>query len=126
MFGPLSISWASQVKASRSLYRWVKPIANWYADASRYRQFGFKYDDLLMEENPTVQRALGRLTDRQAYDRAYRLKRASQASILKQPLSKDQWTKAEEDTPYLQPHVNNVVAENVERQKWDNVIVKRN
>jgi hypothetical protein len=46
MFGPLSISLADSIKSSRTLYKWVKPVANWYADAARYRQYGFKYDDL--------------------------------------------------------------------------------
>ncbi|EAU88184.1 ubiquinol-cytochrome-c reductase complex subunit 6 [Coprinopsis cinerea okayama7 len=125
VFGPLSISLAPYVRSSKTLSKWVTPIANWYAQAARYRQFGFKYDDLLMEENPSVQRALGRLTDRQTYDRAYRLKRASQCSVLHAELPKDQWTKPEEDVRYLAPHVKNVVAEETERKKWDNVIVKR-
>ena len=46
MFGPLSVSLAPYVNSSKTLSRWVKPIANWYADAMRYRQYGFKYDDL--------------------------------------------------------------------------------
>jgi ubiquinol-cytochrome c reductase subunit 7 len=116
----------------------------------------------VVEENPTVQRvrrisissifltsnltqfkALGRLTPRETYDRAYRLKRASHASVLHAPLAKDQWTKPEEvrvlvhpdpltfastflqDVRYLAPHVNNVAAEDSERAKWDNVIVKK-
>ncbi|KAH6918952.1 ubiquinol-cytochrome-c reductase complex subunit 6 [Coprinopsis sp. MPI-PUGE-AT-0042] len=116
MFGPLS---------SKSLYKWVKPFANWYADATRYRQYGFKYDDLLMEENDTVQRAITRLTPREGYDRAYRFKRASQCSLLHKALPKEQWTKPEEDVRYLAPHVINVDVEQAERQKWDHVIVKR-
>ncbi|RXW24175.1 hypothetical protein EST38_g1671 [Candolleomyces aberdarensis] len=124
-FGPLSISLAPYVQSSKTLLKWVQPLANWYANASRYRQYGFKYDDLLVEENPTVQRALSRLTPRETYDRAYRLKRASHASVLHAPLAKDQWTKPEEDVRYLVPHVSNVVAEDAERAKWDNVIVKK-
>jgi len=40
--------------------------------------------------------ALARLTPQESYDRGYRLKRASQASILHKPLEKDQWTPATE------------------------------
>lgn len=46
MFGPLGISFASQVKANRTLYKWLKPVANWYASLSGYRRMGLKYDDL--------------------------------------------------------------------------------
>lgn len=45
-FGPFGLSLASYVRRSRTLYGWVKPIANWYANASGYRKYGFKYDDL--------------------------------------------------------------------------------
>ena len=46
MFGPLNLSLAPQVKKSRTLYRWIKPLANWYAQLAGYRQMGLKYDDL--------------------------------------------------------------------------------
>jgi hypothetical protein len=46
LFGPLSTSLAPQVKSSRTLLKWITPIANWYANASGYRKLGFKYDDL--------------------------------------------------------------------------------
>ena len=37
---------------------------------------GFKYDDIITEENPTVQEALKRLSPREYYDRTYRNRRA--------------------------------------------------
>ncbi|KAF8892621.1 ubiquinol-cytochrome C reductase complex 14kD subunit-domain-containing protein [Infundibulicybe gibba] len=111
LFGPLGASLAPYVSSSRTLLGWIKPVANWYANASGYRKYGFKYDDLLVEERPDVQRALTRLTPREGYDRAYRLKRASQASVLHAPLPKEQWLKPEEDNRYLKPHVLNVVKE---------------
>lgn len=46
MFGPLSLSLAPLVQSSKTLSKWVTPLAHWYANASRYRQYGFKYDDL--------------------------------------------------------------------------------
>ncbi|KAF8061485.1 ubiquinol-cytochrome-c reductase complex subunit 6 [Lyophyllum atratum] len=125
MVGPLGISFANYIKSSKTLSGWIKPVANWYADAAGYRKYGFKYDDLLIEERPDVQRALGRLTRRQAYDRAFRLKRASQASVLHKPLPKEMWMKPEEDARYLKPHVVDVANENNERKMWDNLIVKR-
>jgi len=107
------------------LSRWVTPIANWYANASGYRKYGFKYDDLLVEETPNVQRALNRLTLKEQYDRGYRIKRASQASVLHAPIAKDQWTLSSEDVRYLKPHVVNVVKEENERKMWDNIAVAR-
>jgi len=104
---------------------WVKPLATWYANAAGYRKYGFKYDDLLREENETVQRALTRLTPREQYDRAYRLKRASQASVLHKPLEKAEWTPLNEDVRYLKTHVLEVVKEETERKQWDTVIVER-
>ncbi|TFK72535.1 14 kDa subunit of cytochrome bd ubiquinol oxidase [Pluteus cervinus] len=125
MFGPLGLSLAPYVKSSRTLSKWIQPIASWYADASGYRKYGFKYDDLLVEERPDVQRALSRLTPRENYDRAFRLKRASHASVLHAPLSKDQWTKPEEDVRYLRPHVEEVEKEDQERAHWDSLSVTR-
>ncbi|KAG5645820.1 hypothetical protein DXG03_005161 [Asterophora parasitica] len=125
MAGPLSVSLASYVKSSRTLTKWVTPIANWYADAAGYRKYGFKYDDLLVEERDDVQRALGRLTTREKYDRAFRLKRASQASVLHAPLPKEQWLSAEEDNRYLRPHVLEVAKEDAERKLWDTIKVSR-
>ncbi|CAA7267655.1 unnamed protein product [Cyclocybe aegerita] len=125
MFGPLGLSLAPYVQSSRTLSKWITPVANWYVNAAGYRKYGFKYDDILVEENPTVQRALTRLTPREKYDRAYRLKRASQASVLHAPLPKELWITEAEDVRYLRPHVEEVAKEEEERKKWDNLIVQR-
>ncbi|KAI0336290.1 ubiquinol-cytochrome-c reductase complex subunit 6 [Cubamyces sp. BRFM 1775] len=123
--GPLGPSLAPAIRGNRSLLQLLKPIANWYANVSGYRKVGLKYDDLLVEERPDVQRALERLTPREAYDRAYRFKRASHCSVLHDVLPKDQWTKPEEDVRYLKPHVQEVEREDIERRKWDNIAVSR-
>ncbi|PPR08028.1 hypothetical protein CVT24_010869 [Panaeolus cyanescens] len=125
MFGPMGASLAPYIQSSKTLSRWVTPIATWYANAAGYRKYGFKYDDLLVEENEPVQRALKRLTNAEQYDRAYRLKRASQASVLHHPLPKEQWITPAEDVRYLKPHVESVHREEVERAKWDNLVVER-
>jgi len=65
------------------------------------------------------------LTPREAYDRQFRIKRASQADVLHAPLPRDQWTKPEEDVRYLLPHVQAVESELIERAKWDTLEVKR-
>jgi len=121
----LGYTLAGWIKSSRSLSKYVKPIANWYADLAGYRQMGLKYDDLLMEENPTVQRALNRLTAREQYDRAYRFKIASHSSLVHKHLPKEQWVPASEDKRYLKAHVEEVLKENEERQAWDTMTVGR-
>ncbi|KAI0340635.1 ubiquinol-cytochrome-c reductase complex subunit 6 [Trametopsis cervina] len=125
VFGPLGPSLAPVIKARRGTYKWFKPFAQWYAGLMGYRRLGLKYDDLLVEERPDVQRALGRLTQSETYDRSFRFKRASQASILHADLPPSQWTPASEDVRYLKPHVESVVAENTERQVWDTMGVQR-
>lgn len=82
------------------------------------------------------------MTQREKYDRAFRLKRASHASVLHAPLPKDQWLKPEEvrtpvhyvtlqpshstqDNRYLRPHVLDVAKEDAERQMWDTVTVTK-
>ncbi|KAI0043567.1 cytochrome bd ubiquinol oxidase subunit [Auriscalpium vulgare] len=125
MPGPLGVSLAPYVRSSRSLYKFLKPVANWYANLSGYRKLGFHYDDLLVEERPDVQRALTRLTPRETYDRAFRLKRASQASVQHKELPKSEWIKPEEDVRYLAPHVLSVAKEDQERAVWDTINVER-
>ncbi|KAF7304728.1 Ubiquinol-cytochrome-c reductase complex subunit 6 [Mycena kentingensis (nom. inval.)] len=123
--GPLGLSLAPYIKASPTLTKIFTPISKWYANGALYRQYGLLYDDLLIEERPDVQKALSRLTPREAYDRAFRIKRASQADVLHAPLAKELWTKPEDDIRYLLPHVEAVEAENKERAHWDTLAVSR-
>ncbi|KAJ7632422.1 ubiquinol-cytochrome-c reductase complex subunit 6 [Roridomyces roridus] len=126
MAGPaLGISLAPLIRSSPTLSKIFTPVATWYAGGSLYRQYGLLYDDLLIEERPEVQKALARLTPRQAYDRAFRIKRASHADVLHAPLPRELWTKPEDDVRYLLPHVEGVVAELKEREKWDTLTVER-
>ncbi|KAG6376074.1 cytochrome b-c1 complex subunit 7 [Boletus reticuloceps] len=137
----LGPSLAPYVRSSRSLKTFVTPIAHWYAGLMGYRRMGLKYDDLQMEELPEVQRALGRLTPREAYDRAYRMKLALHASVMHKDLPKDQWVSIKDvcitlsvlgpsptlsqDVRYLKPHIESVLQEDEERAVWDNMAVHR-
>ncbi|KAJ7489909.1 cytochrome b-c1 complex subunit 7 [Mycena galericulata] len=126
MAGPaLGVSLAPFIRSSPTLSKIFTPVSKWYAGGCLYRQYGLLYDDLLIEERPEVQKALSRLTPRQAYDRAFRIKRASHADVLHAPLPREQWTKPEEDVRYLLPHVEEVEKENQERAKWDTLTVVR-
>ncbi|KAF8514040.1 cytochrome b-c1 complex subunit 7, partial [Gautieria morchelliformis] len=125
MFGPLGLSLAPYIKQSRFWNRILTPFAKWYADAAGYRRMGLKYDDLLLEERPDVQKALSRLSPREAYDRAYRLRLASQCSVLHKDLPKEQWVKPSEDVRYLKPIVAEAAREDEERLFWDTIQVEK-
>ncbi|MCJ1423140.1 Cytochrome b-c1 complex subunit 7 [Sticta canariensis] len=82
-------------------------------------------DDLICEENNTVQLALKRLPPNEAYDRVFRLRRAFQCSLAHQLLPKDQQTKREEDYEYLSPIIREIEAEAKERGDLDAMVVKK-
>ena len=52
LFGPLGPSLAPYVRSSRTLSKWLKPIATWYANLSGYRRVGLVYDDLRASLHP--------------------------------------------------------------------------
>lgn len=79
------------LKSSRGVMKWLRPVAERYANLAGYRKMGLKYDDILIEENGTVQKALTRLSERDSYDRAYRHRVAHQLAVEHQDLPKDKW-----------------------------------
>ncbi|KAK3307916.1 cytochrome b-c1 complex subunit 7 [Chaetomium strumarium] len=101
----------------------LKPVANTYVNAAGYRQMGLWADDLILEEDETVLQALNRLSPRQRYDRLYRIRRATQLSLQHKLLPKNEWTKPEEDVPYLQPILEQLIAEAKEKQQLDTLAV---
>lgn len=72
-----------------------------------------------MYENEDVKEALRRLPQQLQDERTFRLIRAAQLSLVKQTLPKEQWTKYEEDQKYLQPYLQEVVKERLEREQFD-------
>ncbi|CAJ0539201.1 hypothetical protein HG530_007516 [Fusarium avenaceum] len=107
------------------LSRLIKPVSQWYINAAGYRQMGLKYDDLLEEENETAQAALKRLSNRESYERIYRIRRAVQCSYQHKLLPKDQWTTSASDKPYLQPIMEEVASEKAEKNELDSIAVVR-
>ncbi|KAL7622957.1 Cytochrome b-c1 complex subunit 7 [Parahypoxylon ruwenzoriense] len=103
----------------------LKPVANWYTNASGYRQLGLRADDLIVEEDENVIKALKRLSPKESYDRIYRIRRAFQASTIHKLLPRDQWTKPEEDVPYLKPLIEQILAEQKEKDALDSLTVVR-
>ena len=84
---------------------------------------GLKADDLIVEETPNVQKALGRLSEEEAYSRVFRIRRAFQCSLNNNVLPKSEWTTEEEDTFYLSPLIEEVEAEEAERRLLDNTVL---
>ncbi|KAI8983096.1 cytochrome b-c1 complex subunit 7 [Pilobolus umbonatus] len=122
----MSLSLKSFVQSSKFLTGLLTPVSKAYAGAAGYRQIGLRYDDLIAEESPLVKEALRRLEisdPRAAYDRAYRIRIAQQLSLSHQLLPKDQWVTANQDVRYLQPLIDEVAAENAEREAFDNIKV---
>ena len=58
------------------------------------RTLCFRLEDFLNYD--VSPQAITRLTPREAYDRAFRFKRASQASVLHKDLPQSEWTKPED------------------------------
>ncbi|KAI0005622.1 14 kDa subunit of cytochrome bd ubiquinol oxidase [Xylariaceae sp. FL0662B] len=107
------------------LKKLFKPLVGWYAQASGYRQLGLRADDLISEEDELVIKALKRLPPQESYDRVYRIRRAFQCSTTHKLLPKNEWTKPEEDIPYLQPLINQIRAEAKEKDALDSMSVVR-
>lgn len=80
-------------------------------------------DDLIVEENEDVLKALSRLSPKESYDRIYRIRRATQLSLQQKILPKHEWTKPEEDVPYLSPILEQIYAEKAEKDALDTLTV---
>ncbi|KAJ4160038.1 uncharacterized protein LMH87_007971 [Akanthomyces muscarius] len=105
------------------LTKMLMPAATWYANAAGYRKLGLRFDDLLEEEREAVQIAIRRLSSQESYDRIYRIRRATQCSYQHKLLPKEDWTTAEEDTPYLRNIIAQVEAELAEKDALDSMTV---
>lgn len=70
-----------------------------------------------------MQTALARLNEKERYDRIFRIRRAVQCSIAHKLLPKSEWTKPDEDTPYLLPIIKIIEAEEKEKEALDTMTV---
>lgn len=84
-----------------------------------------RYDDLIPEENDTMQKALTRLTEKDSYDRAFRLRTAVQCSATHHLLPKDQWITEEQDKLYITPIADEIAKESSEKDEFDSLKVSR-
>ncbi|KAJ3325294.1 Cytochrome b-c1 complex subunit 7 [Blyttiomyces sp. JEL0837] len=96
-------------------------LGEWHANQMGYRKMGLKFDDLIPDEGDVVQEALRRLPPREFQERQFRFRRALQLSSTQNILDASEWTKASEDTSYLRPIIEQVEAELVTKQNFDNL-----
>lgn len=114
-------------------------FGKWAYNLSGFNQYGKKYlwssvwnvnselltstpglhrDDCLYETED-VKEAIRRLPRKLYDERNYRIMRAIHLSMTKTILPKEEWTKYEEDTKYLEPYLQEVVKEREEREDWN-------
>lgn len=96
-------------------------IRKYMYNLSGWNQYGLYKDDLMVE-NEVVQEAIRRLPPNLQDERAFRIQRATQLSLMKTVLPKDQWPTFEEDVEkgrYLQPYLTEVKRERAEQAFWD-------
>ncbi|XP_034278372.1 cytochrome b-c1 complex subunit 7 [Pantherophis guttatus] len=97
--------------------RLFEGFRKWYYNAQGFNKYGLRRDDVL-NETDVVKEAIKRLPEDVYYERIFRIKRAVQLSLTHDILPKDQWTKYEEDKPYLWPHVVEVMREKREKKEF--------
>lgn len=83
-----------------------------------------RYNDLLIEETPVMQKAIKRLPSSVSYARNYRILTAHQLSLSHQLLPADKALKPEEDDHYLIPYILEAEKEAFEKAELDNIEVK--
>merc|ERR1712150_105974 len=94
----------------------------WCYYKSYFPELGLRKDDIIMEgpvDGPIIKEALRRIPKEQLDARNFRIMRANQLVMMKTVLPRDQWTKFEEDRPYLRPYIEEVRREVAERKQWD-------
>lgn len=117
-FARKTIEW---IKKRPTLYKFVYGLALRHDRAMSFRQYGretqsrrrlpnlprtlsflprllvgLMKDDLIPEEHDTVYEAMQRLTDKEMFDRTFRLRRAAQLNLTKEVLPPEQWTSVDQ------------------------------
>jgi ubiquinol-cytochrome c reductase subunit 7 len=72
---------------------------------ARYQELGLVLDDIIHNEDPLVIEAINRLPNDVREARERRISRAVDLSVQQKILPRSQWTKVEDDVPYLRPYI---------------------
>lgn len=107
------------ILSSPILSRSIVPISKGFVKLSGYKKLGLRFDDLLMEETPLMQKAIRRLPQDESYSRIYRIIRAHQCEVEHKLLDKKQWTK--NDRRYLLPYILEAEREAKEKEDLDHL-----
>jgi ubiquinol-cytochrome c reductase subunit 7 len=83
------------------------------------KRYGLRYDDLLNEHEPEVQRAISQLSPLESELRNKRLKRAFDLDVKKTYLPADLQAKEDVWNPYLRKRVDALKRDRLERQTYD-------
>ncbi|KAM3171462.1 hypothetical protein ACTXT7_016574, partial [Hymenolepis weldensis] len=89
-----------------------------------YNQIGLLWHDI-MPQSAIVKEAFRRLPREEREAQDFRLARAFLLSANKTVLPKQEWTKMEDDVPYLDPYIKVVEKEVQDKADWDNFIEPR-
>lgn len=87
-----------------------------------YRQLGLLHDDLISDEDAIVIEAINRLPKEIREARERRIAKAFDLQLHSTELPESEWTKMEDDVPYLQTYINWVQHEIEERDAQSMVI----
>ncbi|KAM0683278.1 Cytochrome b-c1 complex subunit 7 [Mitosporidium daphniae] len=76
-------------------------------------------DDIIDTNHPVVMEAISRLSEQEQFDRTFRIRRAIHLHMKHERLSREEWTKPEEDRKYLWPIIEAICKERDERSLMD-------
>ncbi|EGV63910.1 Cytochrome b-c1 complex subunit 7 [Yamadazyma tenuis] len=108
-----------------TLSKIVVPVAKTFCAYAGYREMGLKFNDLILEETPIMQKAISRLPPNESYARVYRNITAHQLSLSHELLPPNKAVKPEEDNHYLVPYILEAEKEAFERAELDNIEVTK-
>ena len=80
---------------------------------------GLFKDDLVPEDHPLVQEALSRLSEKEIFDRTFRMKRATELSFRHEELPLELQPRGESDVRYLRKHMVQIMRESEEQAKYE-------
>jgi len=117
-FGFLSVNKKDYPKWYQSLLGAFSGLERKYIAAMDYRRYGLHFEDLLIETKD-VALALKRVPRDVLSDRDDRIKRAFILQVGGNELPRTEWTREEDDLPYLAPYLASVVQERRDREAFN-------
>ncbi|XP_037287917.2 ubiquinol-cytochrome c reductase 14 kDa subunit-like [Rhipicephalus microplus] len=103
--------------SANKVFKNTSTWARFMFSTSKYYQYGLLKNDMYRDEPVTLE-AVRRLPKKLQDDRNYRILRAVQCNIAHTILPESQWTKFEDDVPYLEPYIAEVEKEEAEKKEW--------